>query len=434
MKTFRMVKSLISGVAHGICRRKAAMAWVVILVTTLLVSQSVMPYRIALADFPADDGDDWCAQFADVSREGDLGERASLSGPTHAVQRPFTSPRGWDGNVILRWTQPPNVICDGDTFTFSIEAENLVTHSEDPGGHAAHISLAPVGPAWLSMECTNPYPYDPISAVHLMAPDAAGSNSCRATVRVLPRDATQPMQTIFIARLGAGPFNGTVSYDYKIMPRSELEESPGNDLATDEHTVVDGAPIATGAMLIAEDRTVESGRTVQVPIRLHQAQDIGSMNFVVTYDPQVLRVLAVQRGFLLSRVMLATNHGEPPLIRFGFATTDGVSGNGPVAYVKLQAIGPEGSSSPLTFSQVVPKDTSGRDLSVSTQSGTVTIETKTLLGDYNGDGRVTELDALAALRMSVKLLEEDLILDMDKDGRVTADDARLILVLAVRGR
>jgi len=35
--------------------------------------------------------------------------------------------------------------------------------------------------------------------------------------------------------------------------------------------------------------------------------------------------------------------------------------------------------------------------------------------------------------MSVDLLAEDLILDMDQDGRVTAEDARRILSIAVRG-
>ncbi len=52
-------------------------------------------------------------------------------------------------------------------------------------------------------------------------------------------------------------------------------------------------------------------------------------------------------------------------------------------------------------------------------------------GDYNGDGKVTELDALAALKMSVKQLPEDLALDMDGNGKVTAEDARLILKKAL---
>ncbi len=63
----------------------------------------------------------------------------------------------------------------------------------------------------------------------------------------------------------------------------------------------------------------------------------------------------------------------------------------------------------------------------------VTIEKERLSGDYDGDGKVTARDALAALRMSVNLLTPNPISDMDNDGRVTADDARLILEIAVRG-
>ena len=59
---------------------------------------------------------------------------------------------------------------------------------------------------------------------------------------------------------------------------------------------------------------------------------------------------------------------------------------------------------------------------------TLTIAKSTLEGDYNGDGRITKLDVLVALKMSIGLLKEDLIMDMDKDGRVTADDARLLII------
>jgi len=52
-------------------------------------------------------------------------------------------------------------------------------------------------------------------------------------------------------------------------------------------------------------------------------------------------------------------------------------------------------------------------------------------GDYNGDGKLTELDALAALKMSVSQLSKDLNLDMDGDGKVTAKDALAILRMAV---
>ena len=55
-----------------------------------------------------------------------------------------------------------------------------------------------------------------------------------------------------------------------------------------------------------------------------------------------------------------------------------------------------------------------------------------LLGDGNGDGYCTEIDALMALRMAVNTLSEDLNLDVDQDGQVSERDALTILTWAVR--
>jgi hypothetical protein len=66
-----------------------------------------------------------------------------------------------------------------------------------------------------------------------------------------------------------------------------------------------------------------------------------------------------------------------------------------------------------------------------TGTGTIAVAWAEGKGDYNRDGKVTELDALAALKMSVKQLTEDLKLDMDGNGKVTAEDARLILKKAL---
>ena len=193
---------------------------------------------------------------------------------------------------------------------------------------------------------------------------------------------------------------------------------------------------STGAALVAESRTAAPNSTVQLPIRLDKAGNIGSMNFVLTYDPQVLKVNKVDSGSLLSGALFTPNYKTPPLVRFGLATSSGVSGSGSVAHIEFQVIGAAGSSSPLTLSEVDTTDTSGKPVAVTTQDGTVTVASGTgpggkMKGDYNGDGKVTELDALAALKMSVKLLTEDLILDMDGNGMVTAADARLILKQAL---
>jgi hypothetical protein len=194
----------------------------------------------------------------------------------------------------------------------------------------------------------------------------------------------------------------------------------------------------TGAALVAESRTAAPNSTVQLPIRLDKAGNIGSMNFMLTYNAQVLKVNKVDSGSLVSGALFTPNFKTPPQVRFGLATSGGISGSGTIAYIEFQVIGAAGSSSPLTLSEVDTTDTSGKSVTLTTQNGTVTVASGAaggaggkIKGDYNGDGKVTELDALAALKMSVKFLTEDLNLDMDGNGKVTAADARLILKKAL---
>lgn len=52
-------------------------------------------------------------------------------------------------------------------------------------------------------------------------------------------------------------------------------------------------------------------------------------------------------------------------------------------------------------------------------------------GDYNGDNKLSALDALCALQMAVGKIEEDDILDVDDSGEVSSLDARIILQNAV---
>ena len=52
-------------------------------------------------------------------------------------------------------------------------------------------------------------------------------------------------------------------------------------------------------------------------------------------------------------------------------------------------------------------------------------------GDCNGDNKLTALDALCALQMSVGKIEEDDILDVDDSGEVSSLDAKIILQNAV---
>ncbi|NQT72095.1 MAG: hypothetical protein HQ553_04915 [Chloroflexi bacterium] len=214
-------------------------------------------------------------------------------------------------------------------------------------------------------------------------------------------------------------------------PHPHPSPSPTTAIPTSSPTQT---TLGGSAGLVVESRTVVPGGTVTVPVRLVNVRNIGSLNFNVTYDSSVISIDRIDKGSLLSGISFVANPNETGIIRFGFATESGVSGTGPIGYIVCKAVGSAGSSTPLTILGVEATDSSGNPITLQTVNGSVTIDSDRTVGDSNGDGVLTELDALAALRMSVNLMEEDLILDMDQDGRVTAKDALVILSIAVRGR
>lgn len=215
-----------------------------------------------------------------------------------------------------------------------------------------------------------------------------------------------------------------------VMSQAEIQAAMAGEVAPTPTE----PPRPTAITLLAEERLVKPNGTVSLPIRLERASRIGSMNFSLRYDPAVVRVNRVDPGDLIGGALFQASTREVGIIRFGLAisTADGITGEGPLAYVEFQAVGGIGSRSDLVLRDLLATDTTGGRIDLTLRNGRVTIQAR-LTGDYDGDGRLTAKDALAALKMSVRELEEDLNLDMDGDGRVTAEDARRILGAALAG-
>jgi len=216
-----------------------------------------------------------------------------------------------------------------------------------------------------------------------------------------------------------------------------LKDMQGNRVPVDTKFPIGLTIPGTGAIavpvLVAESRTVLPGGTVRVPILLTKAESIGNMDFTLTYDPTVIQAFEVTKGSLLSESTFVGNLEESGIIRIGFASAAGISGNGSAAIVEFKAVGAEEDSSPLTLSKVLANDaTTGAKLTIDLVYGILTIG-KQIAGDGNGDGKITELDALLALKMSVGLFPIDPNMDMNDDAQVTSADARIILVWAVKG-
>lgn len=192
--------------------------------------------------------------------------------------------------------------------------------------------------------------------------------------------------------------------------------------------VITSTTAPAGTALIAESRTAAQGATVQVPVYFQNASNIGSLGFKLNYNPAVAQVIKVSKGSLMSLATFTSNV-QSNYIVFAFATPQDINGTGSAAVIEFKAIGVEGSSSPLTISDILATSTSGAKLSVSALNGGLSIGQKQA-GDANGDGKVSVIDALIALKMYAQLLPADFILDINKDGRVTPEDARLIMDLS----
>ena len=175
------------------------------------------------------------------------------------------------------------------------------------------------------------------------------------------------------------------------------------------------------------------GSTVRVPIMVGKARDIGGLAFSLGYDPTMLEVTGVEQGSRLAGATFTYSAQDPGVIRFGFAAEEPITGDGSAAVVVFKVIAEREGVSLLSLTRSLVSDSYSRPLSIQLSDGELTIGTR-VAGDGDGDGMVTALDALIAMKMAHQLMQVDLALDMDGDGSVTADDARQILAMAGPGR
>ena len=199
----------------------------------------------------------------------------------------------------------------------------------------------------------------------------------------------------------------------------------------------ESTPTATGVTgLTFESRSKPTGSSVQIPLTLTGvANNIGNMDITLEYDPSVLEITEVVKGSLTADSPFGYNI-QGGVIKVSLADSEGFNGNGSLIYIKGNVIGTEGSSCSLRVNEIMANGVDYEVLDIATSQGEfrVTGSGEQLAGDYNGDGRITTLDALCAMQMAEGERAEDLGMDVNRDGKVTSDDARLLLEQAVSVR
>ncbi len=208
---------------------------------------------------------------------------------------------------------------------------------------------------------------------------------------------------------------------------------PGSDSTPPPFDTAEPAAVAR-MTLQAGQRRVVAGDVVYVPVWLINGVNVANINFTVGYDAGIAMPEGdLLRGNLLDNALFSSNSGERDLIQVGFARTRGVNGTGTVAYMPFRAVGQPGERTVLDVSVSMINDPDGTVLTIDRVDGAILIvdQDGMVPGDCDGDGVLTEVDALCALQMSVKLIPARAGLDVDADNQVTSRDSVVILQRAI---
>ena len=107
--------------------------------------------------------------------------------------------------------------------------------------------------------------------------------------------------------------------------------------------------------------------TVELPIAVQGAFNLGSLLVEVGYDTGMLELQSVKAGALGRNALLESNRETPGMVRIGLVDPNGINGDGEIITLVFQSI-QSGGSSPYTLELVEASDTNLRDLVVQVNS------------------------------------------------------------------
>ncbi len=136
-----------------------------------------------------------------------------------------------------------------------------------------------------------------------------------------------------------------------------------------------------------QDRSVAPNGTVVVPLAVADAQDLGGVDLVVTYDPAVLRFESAAPGSLAGRAQVRATEAGPGRIAIAVASPGSLTGTGPIVALTFVAVGPAGARSAVSLEAVRAVTIDGDPVPAQVTNGTVSV----------GGGARTPLSPFAAV-------------------------------------
>jgi hypothetical protein len=79
------------------------------------------------------------------------------------------------------------------------------------------------------------------------------------------------------------------------------------------------------------------GDTTSISVNVKDAQNIGSMDLVIAYDPEILKVVKVEKGGLV-KGLFSSNTEQTGIVAIGIVDSKGINGNGEIAKITFEVL------------------------------------------------------------------------------------------------
>ncbi|MCH9018380.1 MAG: hypothetical protein IIB89_11550 [Chloroflexi bacterium] len=121
---------------------------------------------------------------------------------------------------------------------------------------------------------------------------------------------------------------------------------------------------------------VPAAKFISIPILATRAKNVGSLEFVLVYDPAKLEFAQLERGLLAGDALIDSSSPGPGRLWAGIIDINGMDGSGPVAIVKFKVRDNAGGTMLLTLENIAAFDA----------NTLVDILTTTTPGEFSGAG------------------------------------------------
>ncbi len=136
------------------------------------------------------------------------------------------------------------------------------------------------------------------------------------------------------------------------------------------------APTPTPPPVAPRPTATPAPKVISVSILASRANNVGSLEFVLVYDPAKLEFAQLERGILTGNALIDSSSPGPGRIWTGIVDVDGIDGSGSVAVVKFKVRENAGGTMSLTLENIAAFDA----------DTLVDIVTETTPGRFNGSG------------------------------------------------